>query len=311
MTLLALLLGGAAAAATVDRIAAVVNDEVVTLSEIYDFAGEYVEQRGTSPRERRAAELEVLDSLVQRELIRQEVQRLGIDLADVDVDRAIDDVARRNGMDREQLRDAVQAQGMPWTQYRDEIRESLRQQQFTSYIMQTRITVDEDELRDLYRRTLAAQPPDKIVTLGAFTLALPDAPTPEQVAEVVQRAEAARARVAAGEDFLTVAVQVDEGPFAGLGGKMGEFREGELRPDLAGPAWALAAGETSTPIVTDKAVFVLHALGVGAEAAPTFEDLRPELEQQLYQGRIDDEIEQWTQQARREAAIEIKLEPAP
>lgn len=306
----ALLLGGPATAATVDRVAAVVNDEVVTLSEVYDFAGDYIDQKSGTGKERRAAELEVLDSLIQRELIRQEVERLGIDMGDVEVDRAIDDIARRNNMDREQLREAIQQQGMSWTQYRDEIRESLRQQQFTGYIMQTRISVDEDELRDLYRRQLAENPPPVVLGLGAFTMTVPPGATPEQVAAVVARAEAARARVAGGEDFGAVAREVDEGPFAQLDGRMGEFREGELRADLAGPAFQTETGSTTAPIVTEQGVFVLYVFERRTEAPPAFEDQRAELEQVLYQDRIEDEIEQWTQQARRQSAIEIKLEPA-
>lgn len=307
LLLAALLLGAPAKAAIVDRVAAVVNDEVVTLSEVYDFAGDYIDQRARSTG-RRSAELEVLDSLIQRELIRQEVQRLGIDMTDVEVDRAVDDIARRNDMDREQLRDAIQAQGMSWTQYRDEIRESLRQQQFTSYIMQTRITVDEDELRDLYRRRLAEEPPPELIELGAFTLTLPPDPTDAQLQQVLDRAEAARARVRAGEAFSAVAKEIDEGPFGDLDGRMGEFGEGQLRPDLAVPAWQAPVGTTTDPIITDQGVFVLYVFDRKTEEPPSFEEQRAELEQLLYQDRIEDEIDQWTQQARRQAAIEIKLE---
>lgn len=304
------LLLGQARAATVDRVAAVVNDEVITLSEVYDFASDFIDQRAaTGPESRRAAELEVLDSLVERALIRQEIGRLGIDLEEVDVDRAIDDIARRNGMDREQLRDAVQAQGMSWTQYRDEIRESLRQQQFTGYIMQTRITVDEDELRDLYKRSLAESPPAAVLDLGAFMLTLPAGADQATVDATVARAEAARQRVAAGEDFVAVATEVDQGGFAARGARMGTVREGELRPELEVPALAAEPGTTTPPIVTDAGVLVLYIFDRQTEEPPGFEDRRQELEAQLYEGRVEDEIDQWVQQARRQSAVEIKLEP--
>ncbi len=311
--LLALVLataGSPAAAATVDRVAAVVNDEVITLSEVYDFAGDFIEQRAAAgPESRRTAELEVLDSLIQRELIKQEIVELGIDVGDVDVDRAIDDIARRNGMERDQLRDAVQGQGMSWTQYRDEIKEGLRQQQFTGYIMQTRITVDEDELRDLYNRWLADNPPANVLDLGAYMVALaPDADDAAVDAAIAQ-AEAGRQRVAAGEDFVAVAKELDSGTFSAHDARIGVLKEGELRPELAEPVLATATGATTAPIVTQSGVMVVYVFDRRQEAPPSFEDKRAELEQQLYQGLIDDETQQWVQQARRQAAVEVKLAP--
>ncbi|RME24544.1 MAG: hypothetical protein D6798_10955 [Deltaproteobacteria bacterium] len=299
-----------ASAAIVDRVAAVVNDEVITLSEVYDFAGDYIEQRAAAgPESRRAAELEVLDSLIQRALIRQEIVELGIDVTDLDVDRAIDDIARRNGMDRDQLRDAVQAQGMSWTQYRDEIKEGLRQQQFTGYIMQTRITVDEDELRDLYNRWLADHPPAEVLDLGAYLVPLPPDADPATVEAAIARAEAGRQRVAAGEDFVAVARELDSGAFAAHDARIGVLKDSELRPELAEPVRATPKGSTTPPIVTDAGVMVVYVFDRRQEPPPSFEDMRDELEQQLYQDLIDDEIEQWVQQARRQAAVEVKLPP--
>ena len=72
-----LLLVGLAHAVVVDRIAAVVNSDVITLSEVYALGGDFIEQRtledGGADAARRAAELEVLDSLIMRRLISQEV----------------------------------------------------------------------------------------------------------------------------------------------------------------------------------------------------------------------------------------------
>ena len=119
----------------VDRIAAVVNDEVVTLSEVYDLGREFIAERVGSapddPHARRSAELEVLDSIVRRRLVTQEMRRLQLEVTDVEVDRAIDDVARRHGADRKKVRDEIERSGMSWTQYRTQIRETLQDQKFT------------------------------------------------------------------------------------------------------------------------------------------------------------------------------------
>ena len=310
LVLAALLLAGSARAGVVDRVAAVVNDDVVTLSEVYELGSAFIEQQAATGG-RRQAELEVVDTLIQRSLVRQEIERLGIDVTDVDVDRAIDEVAARNELDRDTLRAEVEKSGMSWTQYRDELRENLREQQFTSYIVQTRISVDEDELRDSYRRMLAEKPAEVVVELGAFLLLFPADADGAAQAAVYEAARAAAARVAAGEDFAAVAAQVDQGSFGAQGGKMGTYKQGELVPQLDLPAFETPVGQVSEPIVTERGVFVLYPFTRGPVPPPPFEDMRDELQNQVYADRIEDEIEQWYQSARRQAAVEVKLEAAP
>lgn len=293
-------------AGVVDRVAAVVNDDVVTLSEVYELGQDFIDQRAAKG-ERRAAELEVLETLVQRRLIGQEIERLGIDVTDVDVDRAIDDIARRNDLEREDLRTEVEKSGMAWTQYRAELRESLREQQFTSYITQTRISVDEDELRDAYRRTVAELPQELVVDLGAFVLLFPEDADGATQAEVYANAQDAAARVNAGEDFATVAREIDQGAFGAQDGKMGTYKRGELVEQLEEPAFETPVGQASPPVVTPRGVFVLFPFERGVVEPPAFEEMRDELQNRVYADRIEDEIDQWYQSARRQSAVEIKL----
>ena len=105
--------------AIVDRVAAVVNDDVITLSEVYELGGEFIEKAvedaSGNPTRRREAEIEVLDSLIKRHLISQEIAKLGLDVTDVELDRTVDDIARRNGLERDQLRSEVEKSGGPST----------------------------------------------------------------------------------------------------------------------------------------------------------------------------------------------------
>ena len=91
-----------AQAEVVDRVAAVVNKEVITLSEVYDYGGDFIEQQvlgapRNDPR-RRSLELEVLDFLIQRALVNQEVRALGMDVTRDELERALEDTARANGI---------------------------------------------------------------------------------------------------------------------------------------------------------------------------------------------------------------------
>ncbi|MDG1481924.1 MAG: peptidyl-prolyl cis-trans isomerase [Myxococcota bacterium] len=328
-----LLLAASSIAGVVDRIAAVVNGDVITLTEVYELGGEFIEQRaaeGVDPSLRREGELEVLDSLILRRLISQEITRLGLDVTEVELNRSIDDIAQRNGMARDQLELEIERTGLPWAEYRAELKENLRQMKFNQAVMQPRITVNEDELKDAFRRLITAAELPEVVELGAIFLAAPPLPpevdlatlAPDIRAEAqrmireaetaaVQQAEklaAIQERIAAGEDFAEIAALADEGPYGAQGGKMGTYRQGELVETLDAPAFALQAGELSAPVVTGQGTFLLYVFDRYPEEPPPFDEVRDRLFEQVYSERIESETEIWYQQSRRKSAVLIKLE---
>lgn len=318
--LLTALLGLPAWGAVADRVAAVVNGDVITLSEVYELGGpNFIEPRASSDAARRDAEIEVLDSLILRRLISQEITRLGLDVTSEELDRTVDDIATRNNMTREQLRREVERSGLPWSEYRGELREELRMAKFNQAIIQPRITVNDDELKDAYRRLIASADLPEIAELGAIFMT-PPAP-PAEGADAAQqsayqteqaafdaRVAALQSRAAAGEDFAQLAAEFDQGPYGASGGRMGTYREGELTPMLNDPAFSLDIGALSAPIETAQGIFFLYVFERNPESPPPFEDVRMRLMEQVYSDRIDEETDTWFEQTRRRSAIQIKLE---
>jgi peptidyl-prolyl cis-trans isomerase SurA len=303
---------GAASAAPADRVAAVVNDEVVTLSEVYELGRDFIETRAQSglAGERRTAELEVLDSLIRRCLVEQTVTELQIDATNDDVDRAIADIARRNGVEIEALRREIERSGVSWQDYRGEIQQVMRDQKFTQMLIRPRIVENEDEIRSAYQRMLVGTDQPERAEIGAIFLAFPADASEADKAEVVVKAESAKARVAQGEAFSAVSAEVDQGPYGKNGGTMGTFVDGELVETLNGPVFAAAEGEVTAPIVTGQGVFLLEVRKREKIPVRPYEEVRDEIAVKVFQGRIEREKDAWYQQARRQAAVVIKLEAA-
>ena len=265
-------------AAIVDRVAAVVNDDVITLSEVYELGEAFIDERVASGGDpdvlRREAELEVLDSLILRRLISQEILSMGLEVQEPELDRAIDDIAQRNNMERAQLRGEIEGSGLAWSAYREEVRESLRQYKFNEAVIRPRIAVDENELVDAYKRSTTTDGLPVIAELGALFFKLPPSADDATREAVLAKARAARTRVASGEDFSAVATEVDEGLFGSQGGKMGTFQEGELVGDLDKAAFALQQGRAVGAGGHPQGVFVLMMLTRTVQEPPAFEDVR-------------------------------------
>ena len=305
-----ILFGPSAEAGTVDRVAAVVNDEVITLSEVYELGRAFIEERtrAGAAGDRRTAELEVLDSLIRRRLVSQEMFRLQIDASDVEVDRAVDDIARRNGVNRDSLRTEVERGGVSWPQYRDEIREVIRDQKFTQMIIRPRIVENEDEIRDAYRRMATESDQPERVELGAIFFAYPVGGTAAGKEATQALLQSAKSRVGSGESFADVAAALDSGPYGANGGAMGTFVEGELVDELNGPAFSTPVGALSEAIETPQGLFLLEIRSREKLPLRAYEDVRDEIASKVFEGRIEREKDTWYQQARRGAAVNIKLE---
>lgn len=317
-------------AATVDRVAAVVNDDLIVLSSVYDVGGEYLAQSiGTDKL--RSAELEVLDTLIQRTLVSQELRNLGMDVTDEEVEGAMNDIAESNNIARTELQSEVEASGLDWDSYQDEIRESLRQMKFNQLILQPRIVVDEKAIQEQYRQ-LKLQQPDVIELYGIFLKNAPQTKSAGEVAEAMgitveeaqdkldalqiqgmqdrnQTLNKVQQLLEQGVPFWEVAKQYDQSGLAQSGGKMGTFARGQLRKDLEELAFSIPVGGISEPLEMGNGVYILFVKEQRKQEAPPLETLRPQLTDAYYASRFEEEMASWFEATKSRAAIKIHLEP--
>lgn len=307
-----LLLSAPLRADVVERVAAVVNDEVITWTEIYELAAPHIEEKvaaGGGDQARRDAELEVLEVMVGRRLIEQEMRRLGLDVTETDMERALADVARQNQLDRDRLQAEVERSGMAWSTYVAEFKENLREMKFNQQIIAPRITLRDDEIQDLYRRNGASFAGAPRARLQAILLPLPPSADPAATSVVVEKARAVRAEILGGRSFEDSAAEHSSAPYGMQRGTMGLFQNGDLTPVLNDAAFALPVGGLSEPLVTAQGVYLLRVSEFVPQDLPPFEKVKSALEAQLMENKIKESRDQWLAQARRRASVSIRLEP--
>src|SRR5688572_15651029 len=101
----------------VDRVVAVVNDDVITLSDVHRAAQPFLEHNQTEEK-KQALYKDVLDQLIGEQLIAQQVTEAKLDVTEEEVDRAMKDIMRQHNIDEGQLRSAVESRGMSMGQYK-------------------------------------------------------------------------------------------------------------------------------------------------------------------------------------------------
>ena len=87
-----------------------------------------------------------------KKLVSQEIHRLGLDITPEEIEQALEDVSRSNGIPRERLQAEVEKSGLSWDTYKTQFKEQMRQMRFNQVVLQPRISIDEDALLNLYQQ---------------------------------------------------------------------------------------------------------------------------------------------------------------
>jgi len=315
LTAALLLLPGLQAAAepeTVDRIAAVVGDEIILLSEVQEQAKSWsgVLQGISNPAEleRKRNEIlgEVLNELIDDILLEQQIKELNYQVSDSEVEAAIQRIISQHNIPNvDTLKYALAKQGKSWKQYREEVRKQLRRWQFINAKVGHRVKISDEEVREQYEKESSGEREKEYHARHIlFRVQGEDAGL-----EARQRQNAldALARLRAGEDFEKLAREVSEGPTARFGGDLGWFRKGVMVKEFEDAVLKLKKGEISEAVRTPFGWHVILLDDVRSVAVRSFEDMAPEIRQQLREEEMQRQMITWLRDLRKKSFVDVKL----
>src|SRR5919108_1312661 len=251
---LAVLLCAAGARAELkERIAAIVNGQPILLSDVEERVGpelaRVMQQPAGEQRDKDRDKLlkRGLEELVDEKLIESEATSLGLSVSEEELQRALENLARQQGMELADFRQALAQQGISWDTARDTVRRQTLMAEVLRFKVKARKVTDE-EVQAAYATEL--QNPQYEVRARHIFIATPQNATPAQVAAAQARADEALHRGKSGEKFALLAREVSEGPTAKQGGDLGYFRRGLMLPAIYQAAFSLKPGEVSPVVKT-------------------------------------------------------------
>lgn len=296
-----------AGAEIMNRIVATVDGEPITLVELEQFSERYRQ----SPAHPDAATLDqraLLDELVLEKLLRKQVEVQGLTATKQQVDDYLESIRSRNNLTEEQLRNAVEARGLDWDQYVEQVKLDIERANLVNREIRARVNVSPEEIERYYEahRDEYARAPRVHVRLISL-LAPPDAPAAERES-VRERAAAVRAEAADGANFAKLAEEHSEGPAAAEGGDLGEMSRGEMQPAFDEVAFTLEPGKVSEVIETDTGFHVLKVEKRVGDTHTPLADVSDEIRERLYREAMEDRYDRWFKKDLRERHhVEIML----
>lgn len=255
---------------TVDRIIAVVNDEVITERELaarVDFALRQLRQQGTPPPPREVLERQLLERSINDRVQVQHARDIGLRIDDAELDRALARIAEQNKMTPSQLREVLAKDNVPFDKFREDIRNEITLSRLREREVAQKIVVTDAEV-DNFIRGQQAQPGRDEFNVSHILVAVPENSSPEQLQARRDRAEQALAQIKGGMDFRQVAAAYSDGPEALQGGLIG-WREADRLPVLFVEALRpLQAGQLSELLRSPNGFHILRLNERRGGAAP-------------------------------------------
>ena len=244
-----------------DRIVAVVDEDVVLQSELDRQVSRVVAQYAQSPQQlppRDVLEHQVLERLILQKLQITRADTNGVKVSDAEVDQALTGLAAQNKLDLSQLRQAIQAQGMDYEQFRRSVRDELVVSRLRQRVVQSRVQVSDAEVDTLLKNGAMHRGQ---LHLGYILIALPDGATPEQVEAGKKKADETKQQIEGGMDFAAAAIRYSDAPNALEGGDLGWRNVDELPPAFADAADHMSEGQVSPAIRGPNGFHIIKLLG--------------------------------------------------
>jgi peptidyl-prolyl cis-trans isomerase SurA len=299
--------------AVVDRVAATVNGDVVTLGELVERSGEEYRRAEALPpgadREaaRRKALRRAFDDVVTEKLMAAQAAELGLEATEAQVDAAIEDIKKRNGLDEKRLDEALAQQGLDRPAFRKQVRSNLEGYNLLGYKVRNRVKVTDEDLKNHYQRHASDFAGEEEINVRHIFLPLPDGAPAAEEAKVRALGERTLQRLASGEDFAKVARDVSKGPGAQDGGDLGWLRRGVVQKALEDAAFALKPGQVSGLVRAPPGLHILKVVERRRAGAKSFEEAKEELRERLSNEQLDSHKAQYIEELRRDALIDLKL----
>lgn len=306
-----LIIASASSAEVVSGIAVVVNDEIITTRELareYDVAFKEIEKRDgeLSVEASKKLHSKVLDSMVDRVLIRQKIKELKIVISEEEVRQSIEEVKRQNQLSQEALVSALLSQGMTFDQYKAQMKDQLDRLRLMSQEVQSKVQVSDKEIKGYYDANLASFSDEETYRASAIFLRLAETAPAEELRTVMVKLETATAAAKKGDNFAELAKKYsDDANVHNNDGDLGFFKKGEMLPEIEKIVLSIKTGEVEM-IASPGGFYIIKLEEKRPALAKPFEVVKMRIEETLYQTKSEERFANWLELLRKGAAIEIK-----
>jgi peptidyl-prolyl cis-trans isomerase SurA len=306
------LLAWPAHARVVEKIAALVGDDLILLSEVEDRAAPLMADIAAiaNPSERdartNAIRREVLDRLIDDQLLAQQATELKLTVSNDEIDRAIEQIKRDYGLSDTQLKDELRKQGLSMTAYRMNTKREILKYRVLNIAVGSKINVGDSEVQSYYDRHMKSA--NIQVRASHIFITIPEDADNATVLDREKLAKSLLARTQGGEDFAKLAKEYSED--AGTraeGGDLGFIGRDILPKPMEELVFSMRVGDIRGPVRADRGFHVIKLVDKRAKDAKPFADVQDDIRIRLRQREMERQTKNFLTELRKKILVDIRM----
>jgi peptidyl-prolyl cis-trans isomerase SurA len=296
----------------VDRIVAVVNDDIITLFELNQSIKPYEDKIHalgyTEEKERRMifkVREGVLSQLIDRKIEDQQIKRSNIKISEEQIDQTIEQIKEKNFFTDEDLRLALAKDGLTMEAYRNKIKEEILQTRLINLEVKSKVVITEEDISAYYEKHLDMYGGKQKYHLRNILIRIPTFADENKKLEIRAKIDEILKELKAGQSFETMAKNYSGSSTAAEGGDLGLFELESLSPQLQKTIKRMKPGEFTPVLETDQGYQIFFLQEILKTSGKSLEDVSPEIQRILFQENADKKYQEWIEDLRKKSVIKI------
>jgi Parvulin-like peptidyl-prolyl isomerase len=298
-------------AAVIEQLIAVIDGEPYTLSNINTYAKTKLGRPFPSGdlKEIDARDKGVLEQFITDKLLEAEVREAGIIVSDADVDQYIEQVKKNNRLSDENLKAALSRENQTLAGYKASVKAEIEKSDLVDRQVRRKVTISDDDVERYYKLNSSKFRNNDRARIRHILLSLAENAPPETVQSVMAKGKELYKRIAAGEDFATLAQEFSQGAGQAEGGEIGWVNRGTLIAGIEDVAFQkLSVGQVSEPFRTSMGVHIVKLEGRDAGTLLPLSSVAPRIKEELTNRALEERFAKWVKtDLRRKHRVDIKV----
>lgn len=289
-------------AQVVDRIVAIVNDDIVTLVELNKQAEPYFRSIMASgyPQDKKKQMIKevsekVLDALIDNSLTEQEAKRYQISVSETEVDNAIKNVRESKSLSEAEFLKALEYEGLLLDVYKESIRKQILHARIINVAVKSKVVVTQEDIKAYYDNN-----PEKYAGNKKYHLK-------NIVLKDADQANEIREKLKTGASFTDLAQQYSVAPNASDGGELGLYDISSFSENIKNNLSSLGKGQFSEAISTAQGFQIFYVENIVQDGSKTLEQVSQEIQTILYQEQTEKKFNTWLETLKKNAHIKRML----
>jgi len=286
----------------VDRIVAIVNEDIVTQFDIQKDAAPYVQKINSSKYSKEKKDRlvnkiydEVLNKLIEQALTSQEAKRYGITISDAQIDGIIENIKSQRSMTQESFERALSLEGTTIEEFREKLRKEQLQSQIINYAVKSKTVITPSDIKQYYDTNAQKYAGKKKHYLRNILMQ-----DMEKIIVVKQQLDE-------NKSFIELAKQFSTAYNASDGGDLGLFDISDFSEPMKSSLLKLGKDEYTDVIKTAQGLQIFYVQDIVVDGKKDYDQAAKEIEEILYREQVKKQFQTWLESLKKNAHIKKML----